>query len=60
MHAANFLGRPSTVVVPESTKPFMMAKIKAAGASEVLQHGASWKEADTYVRIGEKLRTQGC
>lgn len=50
MHAANALGRPSTVVVPLSTKQMMIAKIKAAGASEVVQHGASWKEADTYLR----------
>ncbi|KAK3619410.1 catabolic L-serine/threonine dehydratase [Elasticomyces elasticus] len=50
VHAANFLGRPSTVVVPLSTKPMMIVKIKAAGASEVVQHGASWKEADTYLR----------
>ena len=28
----------------------MVAKIKAAGASDVVQHGASWKEADTYMR----------
>jgi L-serine/L-threonine ammonia-lyase len=33
-----------------TTKPLMIAKIKAAGASEVIQHGASWKEADTYLR----------
>lgn len=28
----------------------MIAKLKAAGASEVIQHGASWKDADTYLR----------
>jgi L-serine/L-threonine ammonia-lyase len=28
----------------------MIAKLKAAGAHEVIQHGASWKEADTYLR----------
>ena len=28
----------------------MMAKITAAGASNVAQHGDSWKEADTYLR----------
>ena len=27
----------------------MVAKIKAAGASEVVQYGASWKEADKYL-----------
>lgn len=50
MHAARSLGRPASVVVPLSTKPLMLAKIRAAGASEVLQHGASWKEADAYLR----------
>lgn len=50
VHAARFLSRPATVVVPMSTKPLMLTKIRAAGASEVLQHGASWKEADTYLR----------
>lgn len=50
VYAANFLGRPSTVVVPMATKPMMIAKIKAAGASEVIQYGESWKEADTYMR----------
>ena len=48
--AARFFDRPATVVVPLSTKPMMIAKIKTAGASEVVQHGASWKEADTYLR----------
>jgi L-serine/L-threonine ammonia-lyase len=28
----------------------MVAKIKAAGANEVVQYGASWKDADTYMR----------
>lgn len=48
--AARQLNHPATVVVPLSTNPMMMAKIKAAGASEVIQHGASWKDADTYLR----------
>ncbi|KAK5122411.1 hypothetical protein LTR85_003995 [Meristemomyces frigidus] len=50
VHAANFLGRPSTVVVPLSTKPMMIVKIKAAGATEVVQYGATWKEADAYLK----------
>ncbi|KAF2725407.1 tryptophan synthase beta subunit-like PLP-dependent enzyme [Polychaeton citri CBS 116435] len=50
VHAANTLGRPSTVVVPTSTKPHMVDKIKAAGASEVIQTGAHWSEADAYLR----------
>jgi L-serine/L-threonine ammonia-lyase len=28
----------------------MIAKIRAAGAHEVIQHGATWKEADAYMR----------
>jgi L-serine/L-threonine ammonia-lyase len=47
--AANFVGRPSTVVVPFSTKPHMIEKIKALGATEVIQHGSHFKEADNYL-----------
>lgn len=50
VHAARTLNRPATIVVPMSTKPYTIAKIRAAGAHEVLQHGASWKEADTWLR----------
>lgn len=49
VHAANFLGRPSTVVVPVTTKPAMLARIRAAGASEVLQKGAHLAEAEAYL-----------
>jgi len=48
--AARLLGHPASVVVPLSTKPMMIAKLKAAGASAVIQRGANWKEADTYLR----------
>jgi len=48
--AAHSLGRPATVVVPLTTKPLMIAKIRTAGASEVIQHGASWVEADKFLR----------
>lgn len=44
------LGYKASVVVPLSTKLRMMEKIKLAGAEEVIQHGASWKEADQYLR----------
>lgn len=47
--AANFVGRPSTVVVPMSTKPHMIEKIKALGATDVIQHGLHFKEADRYL-----------
>lgn len=50
VYAANSLGRQATVVVPMATTPMMKAKIKAAGAREVVQYGESWKEADTYMR----------
>ncbi|KAI9876841.1 MAG: hypothetical protein M1830_005495 [Pleopsidium flavum] len=48
--AARSLGYPATVIVPESTKPRMIAKIRTAGATDVIQHGATWKEADTYLQ----------
>ncbi|GAB7357510.1 hypothetical protein MBLNU459_g0041t1 [Dothideomycetes sp. NU459] len=50
VHAARSLSRPATVIVPLSTKPLMLAKLRAAGASQVVQHGATWKDADTYLR----------
>lgn len=50
VHAARDLGCACTVVVPHSTKPLMIEKLRAAGATEVLQHGASWFEADAYLR----------
>ncbi|KAE8133291.1 tryptophan synthase beta subunit-like PLP-dependent enzyme [Aspergillus pseudotamarii] len=48
--AARDLGCPCTVVVPHSTKPLMISKLRAAGATDVIQHGSSWFEADTYLR----------
>ncbi|KAH0369389.1 tryptophan synthase beta subunit-like PLP-dependent enzyme, partial [Aureobasidium melanogenum] len=50
VHSASKLHRPCTVVVPLTTKPMMMEKITAAGATSVLQYGASWQEADDYLR----------
>lgn len=47
--AANFVGRPSTVCVPMSTKPHMIEKIKAAGASEVVQFGSTLHAADVHL-----------
>lgn len=43
-------GYPSTIVVPNSTKPMMIEKCRIAGATNVIQHGASWQEADDYLR----------
>lgn len=48
--AAVSLGRPATVIVPLTTPAFMIAKILTAGATQVLQRGVSWQEADTYLR----------
>lgn len=50
VHASRTLGLPCTVVLPTSTKPLMVAKLKAAGAYEVVQHGATWADADKYMR----------
>lgn len=42
------LGRPCTVVVPNSTTPYMISKIRAQSA-EVIQVGANWFEADQFL-----------
>ncbi|KAI9664981.1 MAG: hypothetical protein M1821_006429 [Bathelium mastoideum] len=49
-HAARSLSYPCTVVVPLTTPALMLAKIRAAGATSVIQEGASWVEADTHMR----------
>lgn len=48
--AARDLGCLCTVVVPLSTKPMMIEKLKDVGATEVIQHGASWFDADSHLR----------
>lgn len=48
--AARSLGYPASVVVPETTDAAFIARIKAAGATDVIQHGSSWKFADEYLR----------
>ena len=48
--AARSLGAKASVVVPMSTKPSMIAKLRAAGATDVIQHGESWFFADAYLR----------
>ena len=48
--AAHSLGYPATVVIPVSTNPRMKAKIVGAGATEVIQTGETWQEADQYLR----------
>ena len=47
---ASLISIPCTVVVPLTTPQLMIDKIKKAGAVSVPQVGASWKEADTYLR----------
>ncbi|RHZ72953.1 hypothetical protein CDV55_107968 [Aspergillus turcosus] len=48
--AARSLGYPCTVVVPVSTKPLMVDKLRAAGASDVIQYGETFSEAGEYMR----------
>ena len=48
--ASTTLGYPCSVVVPTTTEDAIVAKLKAAGASEVLSHGDSWAFADGYLR----------
>ncbi|KAL2177912.1 tryptophan synthase beta subunit-like PLP-dependent enzyme [Thermothelomyces heterothallicus CBS 202.75] len=43
------LRRPATIVVPTSTSAFMVSKLRELGA-EVFQMGASWAEADAFLR----------
>lgn len=57
--AALDLGCQCSVVVPLTTKPMIIEKLKEAGATQVIQHGASWFEADihlreTFINAGEK------
>jgi L-serine/L-threonine ammonia-lyase len=49
VNAAIALNRPATIVVPVTTSALMVGKLKTLGAN-VHQHGASWLEADTYLR----------
>ncbi|KAK4104865.1 tryptophan synthase beta subunit-like PLP-dependent enzyme [Parathielavia hyrcaniae] len=43
------LRQPATIVVPTSTPPSMTAKLRELGA-DVVQTGASWAEADAFLR----------
>lgn len=47
--AANTLRRPATVVVPLSTLPHMIAKLRDLGA-DVVQVGENWAAADGHLR----------
>lgn len=48
--AARKLGYAATVVVGHNTKPLMISKLRNAGATRVVQVGASWAEADRHLR----------
>ena len=48
--AAVTLGYQSTVCVPSSTEGAMVARLRAAGASDVIIHGSSWVDADRHLR----------
>ena len=50
VNASKALGRAASVVVPRTTSIDMIAKLRSAGAIEVVQHGASWRDADNYLR----------
>jgi len=46
-YAGRKLGVPVTVVVPETTPPFIVDKLEEEGARAIV-HGESWNEAHTY------------
>lgn len=50
VHSARALGLLCTVVVPTATAPLMVTKLRAAGAYDVIQYGAAWRDADAYLR----------
>ncbi|KAK4127552.1 tryptophan synthase beta subunit-like PLP-dependent enzyme [Parathielavia appendiculata] len=52
------LRQPATIVVPTSTSAFMIAKLRELGA-DVVQMGASWAEADAFLRETLLLPEEG-
>ena len=48
--ACNTLQYPCSVALPTSATPAIIAKLRAAGAHEVLVHGDSWADADRFLR----------
>lgn len=50
IHAAVTLGAAATIVVPMTTTQYTMDKMRVAGATKVIQEGASWYECDQYLR----------
>lgn len=49
VHGAITLDCQASIVVPMSTTEYMIGKLRQAGATEVIQKGASWQEADDYL-----------
>lgn len=49
VHAAVTLGHSATIVVPLSTSKYMISRLRLAGATDIVQVGASWKEADEHL-----------
>ncbi|KAF2771387.1 serine family amino acid catabolism-related protein [Teratosphaeria nubilosa] len=49
VHASRALHHPATIIVPTSTTPHMLTRLRDAGAAAVIPHGASWAEADAYL-----------
>lgn len=47
-YASQFFGVSCTVVLPESSKPTVIEKLKSLGA-DVIIHGKHWGEADNYL-----------
>ncbi|RAL08943.1 putative L-serine dehydratase [Aspergillus homomorphus CBS 101889] len=56
--AARTLGYPCTVVVPVSTKPLMVTKLRRAGAADVIQYGETFAEAGSYMKEVVMMQTQ--
>ncbi|KAE8143588.1 tryptophan synthase beta subunit-like PLP-dependent enzyme [Aspergillus pseudotamarii] len=56
IYGANVFECRTTIVTPLSTSAFLVAKLKQAGAVEVIQYGNTWPEADEYLRNTVMMR----
>ena len=61
VHAAVTLGLAATVAVPESATAHTIQKLRDAGASDVVQAGASWQESNAHLTdvVMEEARKRG-
>lgn len=57
--AARSLGYPCTVVLPTSTKPMMVERLRTAGAVSVVQHGETISEAGEFMEVLMKVVEEG-